>query len=45
MKKFIIFTPLTAILLFLSICSDAPEIEFPEPTDRVVLAELFTSDF
>ncbi|MGB3340046.1 MAG: hypothetical protein WBB37_01010 [bacterium] len=45
MKKFIMFVPLIAILLFLSICSDAPEIEFPEPTDRVVLAELFTEDF
>ncbi len=45
MKKLILFVPLLAILLFLSICSDAPEIEFPEPTDRFVLAELFTEDF
>ncbi len=25
-------------------CSQAPVVEFPEPGDRVVLAELFTED-
>jgi len=44
MKKVILFIPLAIIVLFLSVCSDAPEVEFPEPTDRVVLAELFTED-
>lgn len=45
MKKSLISSSLTAILLFSSVCSDAPEVEFPEPTDRFVLAELFTEDF
>jgi len=44
MKNLILFIPLLAIFLFLSVCSDAPEVEFPEPTDRVVLAEFFTED-
>jgi hypothetical protein len=44
MKKLVFFIPLAIILLFLSVCSDAPEVEFPEPTDRVVLAEIFTED-
>jgi len=39
MKKIIPFLP----LLFI-VCSEAPKIEFPEPTNRVVLAELFTED-
>jgi hypothetical protein len=45
MKKFIIFIPFIVITVFLSKCSDAPVVEFPEPTDRAVLAELFTDDF
>jgi len=43
--KEIIFTFLCLeLFLLLSVCSEAPEIEFPEPGDRVVLAELFTED-
>ena len=44
MKKRILFMPLAVTILFLSVCSKAPVVEFPEPTDRVVLAELFTED-
>ncbi len=44
MNKHILFVPLLAILLILSICSKAPVVDFPEPTDRTVLAELFTED-
>lgn len=38
MKKLLIFP-----LLFI-FCSDAPKINFPEPTSRIVLAEMFTED-
>jgi hypothetical protein len=44
MKKRILFIPLAVAILFLSICSKAPEVEFPEPTNRTVLAELFTEE-
>ena len=44
MKKLSIILLFTSLFLFLSVCSEAPVIEFPEPTDRVVLAELFTED-
>lgn len=44
MKKLIVVIPFIALFLYLSVCSEAPIIEFPEPTDRVVLAELFTED-
>ncbi len=44
MKKIGIIFPFLVIFLLLSICSEAPEIEFPEPTDRIVLAEHFTED-
>lgn|GEM_PF-3084499 len=33
-----------SLSLFLIVCSEAPFVEFPEPVDRVVLAELFTDD-
>jgi hypothetical protein len=36
---------LITLILWFTVCSDAPEVLFPEPTDRVVLAELFTGDF
>jgi len=45
MKKIITFLPLLSLLVI--VCSKAPEItlpELPEPTGRVVLAELFTED-
>ncbi len=42
MRKSIILLPLLAT--FFIICSEAPVIEFPEPTNRVVLAEFFTED-
>ncbi|NOR17715.1 hypothetical protein GQ543_08425 [candidate division WOR-3 bacterium] len=44
MKKLILFIPIISMFFFLSRCSEAPVVEFPEPTDRVVLAELFTED-
>jgi len=43
MKKLLKIAPL--FILTLSIfCSEAPLVDFPEPTDRVVLAESFTQD-
>ncbi|MBN2619987.1 hypothetical protein JXB22_02765 [candidate division WOR-3 bacterium] len=33
------------IVLSSSVCSKAPVVEFPEPTDRIVLVEFFTEDF
>ncbi len=38
MKKLIILP------LFFIFCSDAPKLNFPEPTSRIVLAEMFTED-
>jgi hypothetical protein len=45
MKNNMLFILLAAVFLFLSTCSEAPELEFPEPTDRFVLAEFFTEDY
>ncbi len=33
------------MFMCIAACSKAPEVFFPEPTDRIVLAELFTEDF
>jgi PBP1b-binding outer membrane lipoprotein LpoB len=45
MKKLPIILFLSIILLILSVCSEAPEVELQEATNRVVLAEVFTEDF
>ena len=43
MKRF--YNIFIVMFVLMSACSKAPEVFFPEPTDRVVLAELFTEDF
>jgi len=35
---------LALIPLLFVFCSDAPKVYFPEPTSRIVLAEMFTED-
>gem|GEM_PF-2489610 len=45
MKIIILSTIFVVLIAGISVCSKAPIIEFPEPTDRFVLAELFTEDF
>lgn len=45
MKKNIINLGIVGGLFFICVCSEAPLVQFPEPTDRVVLAELFTEDY
>lgn len=44
-KKLFCLSFMIAFIASFFVCSDAPEIQFPEPTDRMVLAELFTEDF
>ena len=43
MKKLLKIAPMS-ILTMCIFCSEAPLVDFPEPTDRVVLTELFTQD-
>jgi hypothetical protein len=43
MKKLLKMAPMS-ILMLCVFCSEAPLVDFPEPTNRVVLAEFFTKD-
>lgn len=33
-----------SLIMLGSVCSRAPVVEFPEPTDRFVIVEFFTED-
>jgi hypothetical protein len=45
MKKLCLGLSIAGVIVFSSMCSKAPIVEFPEPTDRIVLVEFFTEDF
>ncbi len=44
MKTKIVVSAFGVFMLLISFCSKAPQVIFPEPTDRFVLAELATDD-
>jgi hypothetical protein len=42
MKRTLLGSGIVGMIALSSVCSRAPVVEFPEPTDRIVLVEFFT---